>query len=73
MREVTLQKQVKKEIDHRLSTLQDREAEVMRLYYGLGYKRRRSIREIGRRLEIASQRVRQIKKQAMHKLRRSAT
>lgn len=50
-----------KEIDRVLSTLSFREAEIIRLYYGLNEKHPFTLEEIGERFDLTRERVRQIK------------
>ena len=49
--------------------LTDREKEVMRLRYGLGADREYTLEEIGKRLSVTRERVRQIESRALQKLR----
>lgn len=56
-------------IDRALSKLSDREAKVLRLYYGLNGEDNHTLEEIGRYEGITRERVRQIKKHALQKLR----
>lgn len=52
-----------------MSPLSDREKEVLRLRYGLGTDREYTLEEIGRRLSVTRERVRQIEARALQKLR----
>ena len=52
-----------------LEPLTDREKEVLRLRYGLGTDREHTLEEIGRRLSVTRERVRQIEARALSKLR----
>ena len=52
-----------------LDKLPAREAEVLRLYYGLAQDRSMTLDEIGRRFRLTRERVRQIKELALGKLR----
>ena len=52
-----------------MSSLADREREVLRLRYGLGTDREYTLEEIGRKLAITRERVRQIEARALQKLR----
>jgi RNA polymerase primary sigma factor len=54
-----------------LSHLRDREATVLRLYFGFGGGEPLTLEEIGQRLGVTRERVRQIKERALSKLRRS--
>ena len=55
-----------------LSELSEKEREVLTLRFGLDDDQPRTLREIGERLGISRERVRQIEGQALTKLRRSA-
>ena len=60
-------------IEEALSTLKDREATVIRLYYGLeGTKDPLTLEEIGAQLGITRERVRQIKEKALARLRHAS-
>lgn len=59
------------EIDRLLSILNEREREIIRLYYGIGEETSYTLDEIGKRSGITRERVRQIKDIALQKLRRS--
>jgi RNA polymerase primary sigma factor len=57
------------EVERALAPLSDREKEVLRLRYGLGTDREFTLEEIGRRLSVTRERVRQIESRALQKLR----
>jgi RNA polymerase sigma factor (sigma-70 family) len=57
------------EVERAMATLTDREKEVMRLRYGLGMEREYTLEEIGRRLSITRERVRQIEAKAVARMR----
>jgi len=57
-----------KEIERALSTLTDREAIIVRLYYGLNGRYPQSLEEIGEALSLTRERVRQIKERAIRRL-----
>ena len=59
------------QIEHVLEPLTDREKEVLRLRYGLGTDREYTLEEIGRRLAVTRERVRQIEARALNKLRKN--
>jgi RNA polymerase sigma factor (sigma-70 family) len=52
-----------------MGPLSEREREVMRLRYGLGAEREHTLEEIGRRLSVTRERVRQIEAKAIAKMR----
>ncbi len=52
-----------------LDALKDREAEVLRLYFGIGKERPMTLEEIGQVFGLTRERVRQIKEKAISKLR----
>ena len=60
---------LKIDIERALSTLQDREAEIARLYFGIGREHPLTLEEIGQRFGLTRERVRQIKEKALRKLR----
>jgi RNA polymerase primary sigma factor len=57
------------EVERALAPLSDREREVLRLRYGLGADREYTLEEIGRRLSVTRERVRQIESRALQKVR----
>lgn len=60
---------LKVEIESTLATLTKREAEMLRLYYGLGLERPLTLEEIGERFNLTRERIRQIKEKALRRLR----
>jgi RNA polymerase primary sigma factor len=60
---------LKVEIERALSKLTTREAEVIRLYFGIGREHSLTLEEIGERFDLTRERVRQIKEKALRKLR----
>ncbi|CAN5805350.1 sigma-70 family RNA polymerase sigma factor [soil metagenome] len=56
-------------IDDALGTLSEREAKVLRLYFGLGDTEPLTLEQIGERFGITRERVRQIKERALARLR----
>ena len=63
------QQSLKIEIKRVLDTLSNREADIVRLFYGLGNQPKMSLSEIGDTFEITRERVRQIKERAVKRLR----
>lgn len=51
-----------------LSEIDPREAEVLRLHYGLGGKKPLSLKEIGKKLGLTRERIRQIRRDALTRL-----
>lgn len=60
------------EVKRALSTLSEREAEVIRLYFGLGNEHSLTLEEIGERFSLTRERVRQIKEKAIRRLRHAS-
>jgi RNA polymerase primary sigma factor len=67
--EAAIRGQLADEVERAMAPLNDREREVLRLRYGLGIDREMTLEEIGRRLSVTRERVRQIEMKAMAKLR----
>ncbi|MFT6814885.1 MAG: RNA polymerase primary sigma factor [Sphingobacteriales bacterium] len=61
-----------KEIKRSLSTLTDREREIVILFFGIGTNHSYSLEEIGERFSLTRERVRQIKDKALQKLRQNS-
>ena len=57
------------EIDRSLSTLTDRQRDVIKLYFGIGVINPMSLEDIGEKFSLTRERVRQIKDKAITKLR----
>ncbi len=62
-------KEISKHLLKMLKTLTYREEKVIRMRFGIGAERDHTLEEVGRRLSITRERVRQIEVQAMRKLR----
>lgn len=56
-------------LESALSNLPDREAEILKLYYGLGHERSLTLEEIGGRFGLTRERIRQLKERALSRLR----
>ncbi|MBN2103474.1 sigma-70 family RNA polymerase sigma factor [bacterium] len=67
-----LDESLKIEVQRALKTLSDREAEVIRLYFGLGREHPLTLEEIGERFSLTRERVRQIKEKAIRRLRHTS-
>ena len=63
---------LKTEINRILSTLSDREAEVIKFYFGLNKEHSLTLEEIGERFNLTRERVRQIKEKAIRRLRHAS-
>jgi len=60
---------VRDQVEDVLESLDGREAEVLRLYFGLGDDEAMTLEEIGTRFSLTRERVRQIKEKALRRLR----
>jgi RNA polymerase primary sigma factor len=58
-------------IGRMLGDLKEREAKVLKLYYGLGSDQEMTLEEIGRIMGLTRERIRQIKEEAFEKIRSS--
>lgn len=67
-----LYESLKKEIERAISTLTPREADVIRLYFGLNSKHPLTLEEIGEKFELTRERVRQIKEKAIRRLKHTS-
>lgn len=64
-----LDQSLKIDIERALGLLHPREAEITRLYFGIGREHPLTLEEIGQRFGLTRERVRQIKEKALRKLR----
>jgi RNA polymerase primary sigma factor len=62
----------RKQVADLLSSLDERESRILRLYFGLDGNQNLSLEQIGKLFHLTRERVRQLKKQALHKLQSSA-
>ncbi len=60
------------EIERALDTLTPREADVIRLYFGLAEQQAMTLEEIGETFELTRERVRQIKEKAIRRLKHTS-
>jgi RNA polymerase primary sigma factor len=63
---------LQKEIERSLSTLTDREREVVKYFFGIGMNHGLTLEEIGAKFELTRERVRQIKEKAIRRLRHTS-
>jgi RNA polymerase primary sigma factor len=61
-----------REVERALSTLSDREAEVIRLSFGLGREHSLTLEEIGEKFRLTRERIRQIREKAIRRLRHAS-
>lgn len=60
---------LRREIERSLSTLTPREADVIRLFFGLNGEQALTLEEIGEKFDLTRERVRQIKEKAIRRLK----
>ncbi len=63
---------LRKEIERTLTTLAQREADILRMYFGLNGTPPHTLEEIGERFDLTRERVRQIKEKAIRKLKQTS-
>ncbi|MFN0203901.1 MAG: RNA polymerase sigma factor RpoD/SigA [Bacteroidia bacterium] len=61
-----------RDVERALSTLTQREAEVVRLYFGISVEHSLTLEEIGEKFDLTRERVRQIKEKAIRRLRHTS-
>ena len=69
---ILMDESLKEEVQRALATLSDREAEVIRLYFGLQREHSLTLEEIGEKFNLTRERVRQIKEKAIRRLRHAS-
>jgi RNA polymerase primary sigma factor len=67
-----LYESLRKEIERAISTLTTREADVIRLYFGLNGSHPMTLEEIGEKFNLTRERVRQIKEKAIRRLKHTS-
>lgn len=67
-----LNESLRVEIERALETLTPREADVIRLYFGLGEQQPMTLEEIGETFDLTRERVRQIKEKAIRRLKHTS-
>ena len=60
-----------KEIDRALATLTERESEIIKMFFGIGYQEM-TLEEIGGKFGLTRERVRQIKEKAIRRLKQNS-
>jgi len=63
---------LRREIERAISTLTEREANIIRLYFGLNSKNPYTLEEIGEEFGLTRERVRQIKEKAVRRLKQTS-
>jgi RNA polymerase primary sigma factor len=69
---ILMNESLKAEIERALSTLSERESEVVSLYFGLNKEHSMTLEEIGEKFNLTRERVRQIKEKAIRRLRHAS-
>ena len=67
-----LYESLRKEIDRAISTLTDKEKNVIKLYFGLDGNHPLTLEEIGEKYDLTRERVRQIKEKAIRRLKHTS-
>ncbi len=67
-----LYESLRREIERAVSTLTQREADVIRLYFGLNGSHPMTLEEIGEKFDLTRERVRQIKEKAIRRLKHTS-
>jgi RNA polymerase primary sigma factor len=63
---------LRKEIERTLTTLSQREGDILRFYFGLNNTAPHTLEEIGEKFDLTRERVRQIKEKAIRKLKQTS-
>ena len=66
-----IEKNMKEQIDNVLSTLTEKEAQILRYRFGLNGKKSMSLKEVGEVFNLSKERIRQIKIEVCNKLKDS--
>ena len=67
-----MRESLQREIERSLSTLSDREKDVVMLFFGIGMQHGLTLEEIGAKFDLTRERVRQIKEKAIRRLRHNS-
>lgn len=70
--ESLIERSLRADVQRAMSALTEREARILRLYFGIESGRPHTLEEIGTVYRLSKERVRQIKEKALKKLRKSA-
>ncbi|MBL7138657.1 MAG: RNA polymerase sigma factor RpoD/SigA [Bacteroidales bacterium] len=70
--EILLRESLAHEIQRSLSTLTEKEREIINMFYGIGYPHSYTLEEIGTMFDLTRERVRQIKEKAIRRLKHSS-
>ncbi len=60
---------LQREVERSLATISDKEREVVRLFFGIGFSHGLTLEEIGVKFDLTRERVRQIREKAIRRLR----
>ena len=67
-----MRESLQREIERSLSTLTERERDVIRLFFGIGMQHGLTLEEIGAKFDLTRERVRQIKEKAIRRLKHTS-
>lgn len=70
--QMLLSESLQREIERSLSTLTERERDVIKLFFGIGMNHGLTLEEIGAKFDLTRERVRQIKEKAIRRLRHTS-
>ncbi len=71
--QVLMQESLKQEVAKALATLEEREAQILRMNFGIDQRHPMTLEEIAEKLGLTRERVRQIREKAIRKLRANKT
>ncbi len=70
--QMLMSESLQREIERSLSTLTERERDVIKLFFGIGMNHGLTLEEIGAKFDLTRERVRQIKEKAIRRLRHTS-
>ncbi len=70
--EFLIRESLAREVQRSLATLTDNEREIINLFYGIGVPHSYTLDEIGSKIDLSRERVRQIKEKALRRLKHSS-